>query len=460
MATALLLSCLLLGAAPSQAPDPDLKGPFEVGFTHYLLNDTSRPGDAFGVYAHRPIPVYVWYPADARAIGPGAQQAAYPLDPLYLGEPVGGIPDALSSDLEPHGVDRAYQDPPVSALRPFPVLVFSPGWGIPAWMHASIGARLASHGFVVAVPYHAGDQWWGWEPPFDTLSVAAFNRPRDASFVLTDLLQKNVAPGHPLRGAVRPGEVAAGGWSLGGYAAMVLAGGDDDVCDTPFGDLDAQIGRGPCALPAGTRSSPDPRFKAIVPLDGSSQVLHFAELARVTVPSMGMGEEWSTLASDPVFASWQARHHAAFSGHPNYRADVWNSNHQSFSDLCDDNQMLGVVAPPIWPPEVVAFFADLLCTGVTPPAEVHRLVNKYLVAFLKTNLAREPGYQHVLTPGYALTREPLIEFFVTEKRSPSAIREDWPSDFLYFPHQPGSAQMRAAKDPVAGKAVQRALQPK
>ena len=51
-------------------------------------------------------------------------------------------------------------------------------------------------------------------------------------------------------------------------------------------------------------------------------------------------------------------------------------------------------------------------------------------------------------PGWALTQEQYIEFFVTEKRNPQSIDEDWPSDFVYFMHQPGSAQARGPKDPA------------
>jgi len=53
-------------------------------------------------------------------------------------------------------------------------------------------------------------------------------------------------------------------------------------------------------------SAPDPRIKAIVTLDGSNQVLHFAELTRVQVPALGIGEEWNAVMD------WQARQHAAF----------------------------------------------------------------------------------------------------------------------------------------------------
>lgn len=52
----------------------------------------------------------------------------------------------------------------------------------------------------------------------------------------------------------------------------------------------------------------------------------------------------------------------------------------------------------------------------------------------------------MLTPGWALTNEPLVEFFVTERRNASSISEDWPDTFAYFPHQPGNDQARALKD--------------
>jgi hypothetical protein len=44
---------------------------------------------------------------------------------------------------------------------------------------------------------------------------------------------------------------------------------------------------------------------------------------------------------------------------------------------------------------------------------------------------------------------------VTEKRNPHSIDEDWPSDFIYFMHQPGSAQARAAKEPAQRMPVPR-----
>jgi len=85
-----------------------------------------------------------------------------------------------------------------------------------------------------------------------------------------------------------------------------------------------------------------------------------------------------------------------------------------------------------------------------PSSEANHLTSKYTVAFLKTVLARESGYQDILTPGHALTREQYIEFFITEKRSPNSIEEEWPawpSLSTYSAHQPGCAQAKAAKKP-------------
>lgn len=453
MTHALLVTCLLLGAGATKVPDVGSKGPFEVGFTSYTIIDTSRPGDD-DVYPHRPIPVFVWYPVDRSSITTSSPQAVYPLDVLY-----GQLPDSVSSDWEKYGIDRAFQEPRPSARRPFPLLVFSPGWGGPPWVHASLGTRLASHGFVVAVPYHFGDWWWWWEP-MDGITVSTYNRPLDVSFVLSDLLEKNGTAGQLLAGTIQPEAVAAGGWSLGGYAAMTLAGGDDNVCDTPFGTLGADIGD---VVPPGNwcvAAQPDRRIKAIVSHDGSGWILHFRELARIKVPALGLGEEWSMLAQDPdpAWASWHAREHAAWSGHPAYRVDVFNTNHQSFCDLCEANHVLGDLVPDEWPEGLVAFFDELICTGFTPNPVVHGLVSKYTAAFLKTNLSGETGYQNILTPGWALTREKYIEFFETEKRSPGSIAQDWPGNFTYFMHQPGSEQARALKDPRPNRPVQRVLE--
>jgi len=439
-------------AAGNGAADLARMGPYAIGHTNVMLYDTSRPGgrDGFPEFATtgRPIPVSIWYPVDPSTVAGKNSNAEYPLDVLY-----GIAPPSTSADWEAYGIDPAFEGPAPSKAKPFPLVIVSPGWGAWNWIHSSIGTRLASHGFVVAVPYHFGDQAWPWEPPYDSLAEASYNRPIDVSFALTDLLRRNSTRGDLFYGVMKPDQIAAAGWSLGGYASMVLAGGDDSVCDLiPNEDWALETPPWTC-VPA----KPDPRIKAIVPLDGSNQLLHFSELARVKVPAMGMGEEWDMLALDPPFVSWQARQHAAFSGKPAYRVDLYGSIHQTFSDFCEAGHLF--IDLPVDPG-----FGDWILSTFCGPEYIasplaHQLTNKYMLAFLKTHLAGERGYQDMLTPGWAVSKEQVIEFFVTEKRNPNSVDEDWPGLFVYFPHQSGSVQARGPKDgktmPVARVGVVR-----
>ena len=186
-------------------------GPYPVGFTSFVVADESRDG--------RLVPVYVWYPADPDGIDGATEEAMYPLDPFHA-----GAPEAPSSAFEAQGLDPAYQEPEPAA-GPFAIVLHSPGWGGNAYTDAHyIGTGLASQGFVVASMTHWGDQstfGFSGEPLFH-LALSSFDRPRDMSFALDALLAKNSDVEDVLFGAMNPGQVIASGWSLGGYAAMVL----------------------------------------------------------------------------------------------------------------------------------------------------------------------------------------------------------------------------------------------
>lgn len=410
-------------------------GPYAVGFTSFTVVDSSRPGAAG--YSHRPIPVYLFYPVDNAALAAGATEARYPLDVLY--QPALASP---SSEWEAMGYDRAYQEPVPSSKGPFPLLLVSTGWGPYPWAHISIGTRLASHGFVVAVPRHTGDPWYSTDPPGDHYAMAMWNRPRDLSFVLTTLLERSATRGDGLYRLIAPDLVAAAGWSAGGYAAIALASGDDTVWDygltDPYSFVDPPI---PEDVPRDS-TPPDPRFKVLVGLDAANQELRFEELARVKVPALGLGEEWDILAADPLMIGWQARQHAAFSGNPSYRVDVAGMNHFSFSDACD-----GLTIMDQYGLETYMGTNDdvrsWLCEGVNPPAEGRAIITRYMLAFLKTQLLGEKDYQRMMTPGWALTRETKVEFFETEKRSPETIIGEWPELSVYFWHQPGVLHSQA-----------------
>lgn len=417
-------------------PDPNQPGPFSVGHVSFVLTDDSRSTvDHFIGDIPRPIPVDLFYPAN---LGSSPISAIYPLDQIHFAfDPF----LTYSGEWEAQGIDPAYQGPPVSGDGPFPLVLFSPGWGMSALSSLYIGTRLASYGFVVALIYHYGDGVMSnYYEPFDNLAVAAMNRPLDISFTLTKLLERNATVGDLIYHLIDPDKVAASGWSLGGYAAMALVAGDDSVCDKPL-----EMGVTDVPYSTCVPTPVDSRIRAIVPLDGTTWLLYFDELARINVPTMGIGQEWSTLEAIGVNPSSQARLHAAGQGHPAYRIDVQGAFHQSFSNMCESlpiQYSRGLIDPDTYPALEEAF-----CGAPLPTNEVHRIVTKYMVAFLKTNLDGEPGYQPILTPGHALKDESMVEFFVTEKRNPHVIDEDWPETYVYFTHQPGSEQAKAEKNP-------------
>ena len=347
------------------------------------------------------------------------------------------------------GVPPAYEDTAPSPDGPFPIVLFSPGWGNRFNTYLFYAERLASHGFVVAVLTHYRDRSFAWDidPKTnlrDPFEVAMLNRPRDATFVLTALLTRNMDPNSVLFKSMRREMVAASGHSIGGYAALALAGGDDAVC------VGTTFDNNPLPTPCTSigKARPDPRIRTIVTLDAANAHLYYSELARITVPAMTIGQPVETAG---VF--FPARQHAAMSGHPNYRMDVRNALHQSFTNSCTGVRVAysnGLATSDA----LTNTLSQPSCKTALAQLEVNRLAARYAIAFLKTWLAGEAGYQHVLWPGWALTKETDVDFFVTEPWNRHAHGEN-ATTFRYFLHQPwskaaraGNNIARAERDPV------------
>ncbi len=438
LVTVAALIIVLLGfSQPVQAKvgdPPDHPGPYTVGFTFKLLIDTERttPNTPEG---GRPVPCYIWYPAEPEN-GEPMPTAIYPYDVLGL---LGRPPDT-SASYEQYGVDPAYQEITPSSDGPFPLLVFSTGLTTPAEMYYQFGARLASYGFVVVIMPNYGDGNLGEpqvEGEYTFYAWTGIDRILDIKFTITQLLEINEDPDSLLYHLIQPDQIAVSGHSWGGYAAMIAVGGDDLICDN-------EVGYPPESC---FSIAPDPRIKAIVTLDGSGWVLRYQELARITVPNMIIGQEWDTLnMQDPGLTSWHAREHAAIQGKPNYRVDISEAYHMAFSNACGAlfrNYDIG------WFPwEAVEALSEFFCYSTPEHAlEIQNITTMYMVAFLKANLVGDHSYQYILTPGYALTEQPLVEFFVTEKRNGVEVTEEWPDYFFYFMHQPADEHAKALKDP-------------
>jgi hypothetical protein len=364
---------------------------------------------------------------------------------------LGNVAEASSTDFEAYDIDPAYLEVAVSKHGPFPLVVFSPGAQSDSLAYVHIGTRLASHGFMVAVPTTIDDQISASrQPEFYSTGEAYMigiyvERTRDIQYLMTRLVADSQQPGGLLSGAIRPDRIAVAGHSVGGLAALALAGGDENTCEWTMIPESTNLPPELCIS-----ILPDARIKAIVPIDATSYALHWAELASIKIPSMVIGEEWSTwesmkltLQTNLNYETVIARPHAAIQGHPNYRVDVAYANHNAFTSSCAyihvlydkgniDAQLRDAAQPNMCPPESIS------------AEEAENLTSQYMIAFLKTVLLRQTGYKEMLTTDYALKNEPYIEFFETEQGSPDETVEQ--GYFSYFKHLPGTERAKALKD--------------
>lgn len=144
----------------------------------------------------RPMRTAIWYPADPKA-----------KETERVGAPMldGGLvaPSAALS----------------SASAKYPLVILSHGTGGSAIQVMWLGRYLAARGFIVAAVNHHGNT--GVEKYKPQGFMLFWERPRDISVALDRLLAD------PLVGPrIDRNRIGAGGFSLGGYTVVALAGGD------------------------------------------------------------------------------------------------------------------------------------------------------------------------------------------------------------------------------------------
>ena len=152
----------------------------------------------------------------------------------------------------------------------YPVVVFSHGAGGSREGYAYAATHLASHGYLVVLPQHAGSDTAAWRsaaggPVAKMVDDAANleNRPRDVSFVLDQ-----VSHDPELAARADMNRVGGAGHSFGAYTSLAAAG------------LRVKI-------EGATRSWPDARVKAAVamsPQGTGTMGIHAASWDAITVP--------------------------------------------------------------------------------------------------------------------------------------------------------------------------------
>ena len=349
---------------------PDELGPFAVGHTSFTAEDPAR--------ADRELLIDAWYPVDP-ADAAGAEGTAYPLAPLI--------------DLES---EVAVEGAPVSPGR-WTLVVFSPGYRGIHTQSIELMEALASHGFVVASPEHAGN---AQASPDDTFDVAAANRVPDVSFVIDTIFGRATDPPDLFFEHISHGDVGVVGHSFGGMTAIGMAAG-------------------------WAGADPDPRVAAIAPIsavidgelqedDRPSNNAGFSEeqLGSVAVPVILIGgtEDVNVPIENNDLAFEQMTDAPVV-----YQVDIEGANHTHFANVCAFGDLLIEIGIPqeSWPAlgaEALLEPYEATCgEDAFPIDEAIRLLNLYVVAFFRHHLSDDATYGEYLTEASAAD-EPAVSF--------------------------------------------------
>jgi len=255
----------ILPAVPT-LPPPD--GPHPVGTTVFRWTDASRhephtadPGDRRAVIAQ------AWYPTTRREDPAGDARLPYIDGTGRMPSRVSGLPGFLLDRYDQIDTYAAALAPLAPGDRPWPVVIFSPGYGAPRAVYSGLATRLASRGFVVLVldhPYESGvtelpdGRVVGTRENFPPgradrtghMADQQLVRSADIRFVIDQLARPEALSPLLRDGRIDPSKVAVIGHSFGGAVSALVLSEDPRVVaaanidGTPYGDLpDRQLDR-------------------------------------------------------------------------------------------------------------------------------------------------------------------------------------------------------------------------
>lgn len=348
----MILLSFLLACGPARDADPtdtsdtadayqapEERGPWAAGTLEGTMSRESGEEMA----------VQVWYPAQE----PDDDTAArYAYDGLVSG--------------------TALQTSAPDCASPRPVVVFSHGNQGIRWQSIFYTEHLASRGWVVVAPDHAGNTFLDYD---DTrMAEMAVLRPSDVAGAFDWLLEQVQDQGSALAGCADPeAGYAVSGHSYGGYTSVAVAGATLDVAGLAAwcGSSDEE---GCAVLDAWIDEHPgedvadfsDARAWASVPMTPAGAAIFGAGVASVHAPMLILaGSQDDTTPADteaqPIYEGLTVA--------PRGLAVVEGAGHLSFSDACS-------LSPS---------FAE--CgEGYLPVDDVQRITLKVAVAFL--DLAR------------------------------------------------------------------------
>jgi predicted dienelactone hydrolase len=312
------------GPEPGPGVDLDAPGPHAAGVRTVELTDPTR---------ERTLRVEVWYPA---APGSGAANA-YHLD-TELGR-LASVCTAARRDGD-------------ALPGPWPVLVFSHGFGGVRFQSFYLTEHLATHGYVVVAPDHTGNTFADFGALGDDAAVAqsAVDRPEDARFVLDSLLDGSLGELD-----ADPDRVSMSGHSFGGWTSLEAA-------------------------------RRDPRFRVVVPLaPGFRDPATPDFVAGLARPILLFGG--SVDSTTPFETDQRVPYELA--SPPKGLVRVLGAGHLDFSDICEIEALSG-------------FLDDGCDPASIEPSVVRARTRVLTLAFLRRYLEADTELDTFLEPAFVV----------------------------------------------------------
>ena len=217
-------------AAGAEAADPAKLGPYPVGVRTEVFVDKSRIDPV--TEKPRTLVTDVWYPAvDSANDKRPTTFASFFVSKEGVAAAAGIITGFGGNffTLNRNFKTLARRNAKFRDGR-FPLLIFSHGNGGLRHQNAYQCDYLASHGYIIAAPDHTGNAALTVLPdqivPYDGVTRSSErrdDRPKDCTFLITQLWKLAQSKDHWLRDAFVPNKVGAFGHSFGGFTVCRLA---------------------------------------------------------------------------------------------------------------------------------------------------------------------------------------------------------------------------------------------